>query len=164
MKTLVACLFLLLITPMYAWGMDFMPHVSEACAKWNVHPKLIRAIMQQESGGKPWAVNVAGKSYIAKSRAEAVRIALAAQQAGKSYDIGLMQINSWWLKKFNLHPDFAIDPRNNIMIGAWILAGEIRRYGLKWEAVASYHTPVGKNPERAKRYAQSVINQMQRLP
>jgi soluble lytic murein transglycosylase-like protein len=147
-----------------AWGVDYMPHVAEACARWNVPTKLVLAIIQQESGGNPWAVNVEGHSYFPESRAAALRLADSARLAGKSYDLGLMQINSFWLRRFKLPPDFVIEPRNNIIIGAWILAAEIRRYGFGWQAVASYHTPVAKNPERARRYALAIISHLKRMP
>ena len=160
--TLFCVLSLSWATP--AWGMDYLPHVAEACARWDVPQKLVLAIIQQESGDNPWAVNVAGRSYFPTSRAAALRLADAARLAGKSYDLGLMQINSFWLKRFKLTPDFVIEPRNNIIIGTWILANEIRRHGFGWQAVASYHTPVAKNPERARRYALSIISHLKRMP
>jgi soluble lytic murein transglycosylase-like protein len=132
-------------------------HVSEACERWKVPQKLVWAIMAQESGHNSWAVNVGGKGYMPKSNAEYLAIADAAFAAGKSFDVGLMQINSYWLRRFDLTPEYVIDPRRNIIIGTWILSKEIARHGLGWKAVASYHTPVDLYPERGRAYAASVI-------
>ena len=83
-----------------------------------------------------------------------------AQASGQSFDVGLMQINAEWLRRLKLSPDFIIEPANNIQLGAWILSQEIARHGLGWKAVASYHTPVAKYPERARLYAIAVINHL----
>jgi soluble lytic murein transglycosylase-like protein len=144
-------------------GQNYLADIIDACAVWKVPPKLVIAIIQHESGFSPWAVNVAGQSYKFNSKEKALELAGAAQAAGKSYDLGLMQVNSAWLKKFNLAPETVLDPRNNIYLGTWILAKEIQRFGLTWRAVASYHTPVAKNPERARRYAEAIISKLRRM-
>ena len=46
-----------------------------------------------------------------------------------------------------------LDPRNNAMLGVWILANEIRRHGYTWTAVGAYHSPT---PARQRMYAQVV--------
>lgn len=161
-RTLCIVLLLLLMPVQTAHAFD--EHINEACTRWNVPKKLVLAIMKQESGKNPWAVNVAGRSYMPVTKAEAVKIANAARASGKSFDVGIMQVNSYWLKRFGFTPEYALEPRNNIIIGTWILKNEIQRFGLGWQAVASYHTPVAKNPERGRRYAQSVINILKRMP
>lgn len=138
--------------------------ISVGCAKWNVPEKLVLAIVKQESGNNPWALNVNGKGYMPKSKAEALVIANAAYARGLSFDVGLMQINSYWLKRFGMTPEYAIEPHRNITLGIWILSKEIERYGLTWKAVASYHTSVMRNPDRAKRYAKAVIHHLRQLP
>jgi soluble lytic murein transglycosylase-like protein len=75
-----------------------------------------------------------------------------------------MQINSYWLRRFGFTPEYVIEPQKNIIIGTWILSKEIQRYGLGWKAVASYHTPVDRNPDRGRNYAISVINHLKRMP
>ena len=56
-----------------------------------------------------------------------------------------------------------LEPANNIKIGVWILAQEIRRHGLNWKAVAYYHTPLHKNPERGRAYARSVVGHVKKI-
>jgi len=113
-------------------------------------PALVKAIARQESGLNPLAVNVAGKSYYPATREEAERIIREAIAAGKSFDVGKMQINSWWMERFAIDPFSLLDPDVNEAWGKWILAEEIARYGLSWQAVGKYHSP---DPERGRQYA-----------
>ena len=113
-------------------------------------PKLVEAIARQESGLNPLAVNVAGKSYSPATRAEAERIIQSALASGKSFDVGLMQVNSWWMERYGIPPASLLDPDVNAAWGKWILAQEISRHGLNWQAVGKYHSP---DTERGRRYA-----------
>ena len=113
-------------------------------------PRLVEAIARQESGLNPLAVNVAGKSYYPTTREEAELIIQAAQAAGKSFDVGLMQVNSWWMERYGIPPESLLDPEINRAWGGWILAQEITRHGLNWQAVGRYHSP---DMERGRRYA-----------
>ena len=113
-------------------------------------PALVKAIARQESGLNPLAVNVAGKSYYPATREEAERLIREAIAAGKSFDVGKMQINSWWMERLALDPFSLLDPATNERWGKWILAEEIARHGLNWKAVGKYHSP---DPERGRQYA-----------
>ena len=113
-------------------------------------PALVKAIARQESGLNPLAVNVAGKSYYPATREEAERIIREAIASGKSFDVGKMQINSWWMERFSIDPLSLLDPDVNEAWGKWILAEEIARHGLSWQAVGKYHSP---DPERGRQYA-----------
>ena len=123
------------------------------CSRYRVPKPLVLAIAKTESGLDPWCVNVAGKDYRPGSRAGALAIIRQARARGLSHDIGLMQINSWWLKHLNISPEAALEPRNNATLGVWILAKEIQRHGYNWKAVGAYHSPT---PARQKMYAQVV--------
>ena len=125
------------------------------CARYRVPKKIVLAIAKTESGLDPWCVNVAGKDYRPGSRAGALTVIRHAQAKGLSHDIGLMQINNWWLKELNISPEVALEPRNNAKLGVWILAKEIQRHGYNWKAVGAYHSPT---PARQKMYAQVVAD------
>ncbi len=112
--------------------------------------KLVEAIARQESGLNPLAVNVAGKSFYPVTREEAESIIREAQAAGKSYDVGLMQINSWWIDRYGIPAEKLLDPVFNAEWGKKILTEEISRNGLSWQAVGKYHSP---DQERGRRYA-----------
>ena len=123
------------------------------CSRYRVPKRLALAIAKTESGLDPWVVNVAGKDYRPGSRAGALAIIRQARARGLSHDIGLMQINSWWLKHLNISPEAALEPRNNATLGVWILAIEIQRHGYNLTAVVSYHSPT---PTSQRIYAQVV--------
>lgn len=111
---------------------------------------LVEAIARQESGLNPLAVNIAGKSYYPATRKEAEQLIQKAIAAGLSFDVGKMQINSWWMERLAIDPFSLLDPATNERWGKWILAEEIARHGLNWKAVGKYHSP---DPERGRRYA-----------
>lgn len=74
---------------------------------------LVEAIARQESGINPLAVNVAGKSFYPATREEAERLISDVLAAGKSFDVGKMQVNSWWMKRFGIDPFSLLDPVTN---------------------------------------------------
>lgn len=133
------------------------------CAKYEVPKALALAIARQESGCQPWILNISGKDIHPRSREEALRYASWAMQTGRSFDVGLMQVNSCWIRKYGWPLHLVLEPENNVKIGVWILAQEIRKHGLNWKAVASYHTPLHKNPERGRRYARAVVAHLKNI-
>ena len=143
----------------YAW----LPWFIQPCEDYDVPLALALAIARQESGTRPWVINVAGKDFSPKSPEEALAIAAEAKRAGKSFDVGIMQVNSYWLKKYRIDLREILDPQKNIAMGVWILAREIKRYGLTWQAIGAYHTPLARNPDRAKRYAATVLTHMRAI-
>lgn len=128
---------------------------------FDVPVPLLLAISKQESSFNPHAVNVAGRSYFPTTQAEASTIAKKAQRQGKSFDVGIMQVNSWWLRRYSIDVESALDPRINILLGTFILSEEIRRAGgINWKSVGAYHSP---RQSRQKTYAKSILKQLASL-
>ena len=153
--------FLLLVfTPNTASAKTMLDDFIFAGKHYDIAPQLLIAIAKTETSLNPWAVNVQGKGYFPKSKQEALKIAQKAYDERKSFDVGIMQINVWWLRKYGISLETAIEPQNNIIIGAFILKNEINKHGLNWKAVASYHTPVHRNPARGKYYAAKVVKNL----
>ncbi|BBJ98607.1 lytic transglycosylase domain-containing protein [Xanthomonas campestris pv. campestris] len=94
-----------------------------------VHPQTVQAIIKHESGGNPYAINNQVRSFYPTRFDDAQRIAVEQVRAGRSTDIGLMQINSQHLTKFGVSPVDLLDPCTNIRIGTTILA---RNYAQTW--------------------------------
>lgn len=140
-----------------------VPLFDAPCAKYGVPRPLALAIACQESGLRPWIVNVSGRDVRPRSKEEALAVARAALRAGCSFDVGVMQVNVYWIRKYRIPLDVALDPHANVQIGVWILAREIRRHGLNWKAVAYYHTPLHKNPARGRAYAGAVLAHLRRI-
>ena len=140
MKTIIALLLVLAFPSLTAWAED-------------APPGLLEAIAIQESDRNPLAVNVAGKDYYPATREEAMRIILQAQAAGMSYDVGMFQINSWWIDRYRIAPESLLDPTINRQWGVFVLSQEIARHGLNWKAVGKCHSP---DLERGRRYAWKI--------
>lgn len=109
----------------------------EAAARYyGLHPALLKAIARKESAMNPRAIG---------------------RNANGTYDIGIMQINSAHLPKLAragvTADDLLANPCRNIVVGAWLLADAVRRYGLTWRAVGAYHSPT---EWRQQRYAADV--------
>jgi len=151
---ILAVVIILTVCPIPALADDFF---SEPCVRAGIPRNLAVAIARQESSLHPWAINVQGKAIMPDSREEAVSVIRSAQRAGKSFDVGLMQINSQWPKKWRIDPVTLLDPETNIRLGLLILGQEIKRHGFNWLAVGKYHTP---NPERGRQYAWRVFRHL----
>jgi hypothetical protein len=96
----------------------------EAAKRYSISEPLLRAIARVESNTNAAAMNM---SHIGRT---------------KSYDIGLMQINSSWLPKlrtFGIDEQALKDPCQNLMVGAWILAHHMREDGADWNGVGAYN-------------------------
>jgi soluble lytic murein transglycosylase-like protein len=62
----------------------------------------------------------------------------------RTYDMGMMQINSTWLptlKKYGYSEnDIIYDACKNVYIGTWILASKISKNNELWRGVGDYHS------------------------
>jgi hypothetical protein len=131
------------------------------CLEFNLPKPLALAIARVESGLKPWTLNIEGRSFWFDSKEEALEKAGEAWEAGRSFDLGLMQVNSQWLRRYGITPEAALDPPANIYFGLWILKREINRHGDLRAAIGAYHSP---KPERAGHYADLVMAALERRP
>ncbi|HEY6437499.1 MAG TPA: lytic transglycosylase domain-containing protein [Ignavibacteriaceae bacterium] len=106
----------------------------EAGKRYNLDPWLLYAVAWTESNLDPTATN--GNST--------------------TVDIGLMQINSWWLpklKKMGIEREHLFDPCTSIHVGAWILATNFHRFGFSWKAIGAYNA---STEWKQKIYAEKV--------
>ncbi len=135
---------------------------SQAAEEYGLPADLLSAISQEESSWNPYALNIEGRSYFPVDKAEAARLLVG--HADDVYDVGLMQINSYWIRKYHLNPVKLLDSETNIRFGAWILRGCFEAYGLSWRAVGAYHTGhPDRRPERTMNYASRVIQRYEDL-
>ncbi|GEM_PF-1777836 len=133
------------------------PLFGQVAKEFSLQPEILYAIADHESGYNPWALNIEGRSVYPSSREEALTI--VAKNQGKSFDVGLMQVNSYWIRKFELTPAEALEPEENLRLGAWILRYCLDKYGYNWRAIGAYHTGSPKNlPGRSRAYAIKVMN------
>ena len=149
----ILILVMLFSAPSVAETVPLTPMFQEAEQTWGVPAALTQAIARVESGLSPWTLNIEGQGYTFDSKEEAVQKAREARAAGRSFDSGVMQVNSMWLKKYRIPLEAAFDPLANITLGSWILKQEINRRGRNWDAVGAYHSP---SPGQAQKYAEMV--------
>lgn len=135
-------------------------------------PGLLGAIATAESGRRlpgapraepwPWAINIAGESRYADSRAEAVAQVLAARAQGvRQVDVGCMQISLAHHPAAFATLDEAFDPAANVAYGARFLT-ELRARSADWpEAIGRYHSGT---PERAAAYQERVLALLEGRP
>jgi len=97
--------------------------------KYNIDYILLCALGQVESKYNPYALNFNTKN---------------------NYDIGIMQINSWWFKKLKTvgmyDPRILFDYKYNIEIGSWIMKNCIIDFGISKQAIDCYN----KGAKKAK--------------
>jgi len=98
----------------------------EAGAVYGISPTLLKAMAMVESSLKPAALN---RGHIKNT---------------SSIDIGLMQINSRWLRQepfrsLGYQQAHLMDPCTNVKVGAWVLANNFKVHGATWEAVGAYN-------------------------
>lgn len=153
MKKLLIFLCLVLC-PLSALAEDYF---AEPCAKAGIPKALAIAIARQESDLHPFVVNVAGHDLRADNAAQALDYIRRAEEGGKSYDVGLMQINNQWFPRLGITAEELLDPARNVEIGVQILADEVKRHGMTWLAVGKYHSP---NLERGRQYAWRVYRHL----
>lgn len=125
---------LLQISTAIAINVPYQACFTQASKKYGVPEELLIAIAKVESKFNPNAIN---------------------HNSNKSDDMGLMQINSIWLKQletYGITKDRLSQPCQNIMVGAWILAQKIEAYGFTWTAIQRYN---GSDPKLG--YAQKVF-------
>ncbi|MDL2226628.1 lytic transglycosylase domain-containing protein [Deltaproteobacteria bacterium OttesenSCG-928-M10] len=149
------------IGPPLAAQMPVLELFEAPALELGVSRELTVAIAGVESGLSPWVLNIEGQPFRFDSKEKALEKAVEAWTAGQSFDLGLMQVNSQWLRRFDISPEAALDPLANVYFGSWILKQEIDRHGDIRAAIGAYHSPT---PARASRYADQVMEALKRGP
>jgi soluble lytic murein transglycosylase-like protein len=106
-----------------------------------INYKVLVSVAYVESGLNPYAVDVDGRAYFFRNRAKAARAIKGYVREYSSVDIGLMQVNyEIWGRYLNLSIRQLLNPKINILIGAFILRHYIRKYGYSWKTIGRYHS------------------------
>ncbi len=109
----------------------------EAGKKYDISPLLLECIAKTESNFDP------GATY---------------KNTNGSVDLGLMQVNSYWVKAFGLDRDRLIaDSCYNAMAGARILSQCVDHHGYTWEAVGCYNAV---SMDKKKAYSWKIFRQL----
>jgi len=114
-----------------------------AGTKYGVDPWLLYTIAQVESNLNPNAIG----------------------DNGDSRDLGLMQVNTWWIPRlviYGIREDDLFHSCTNIDVGAWILSQSLALYSDEWDGIGAYNAGTGKTDDVVKErqaYAAKVYKQ-----
>jgi len=111
----------------------------EAGRLYGVNPRLLQGIARVESGLNPSAIN---------------------RNRNGTVDLGLMQINSFWLNTLGTSSRELIDkPCYNVMVGAWILSDCLDRHGKTWKAIGCYNAT---SHDKRVNYSWKIYRELQK--
>lgn len=100
--------------------------INEAAVQYHVPATVILSVIKTENG----------------------RNGLAVKNKNGTYDLGVMQINTTWLKTLSkkglTEEQVKSDPCINVSVGTWILARGIAS-GNGWQGVGNYHSYTQKH-------------------
>lgn len=132
---------------------------------------LMPAIARVETGLKqgergvrawPWTLNVQGKGYYFKTRAEALaKLRAVLDQGVRNVDVGCMQINYRWHAENFTSIEEMMSPEANTRYAAKFLTRLKKRHGNWEDATKHYHSA---DAERGTAYLGRVSRVLARLP
>jgi len=110
---------------------------NEAGVSYGVSSKILWAISRHESRHNPYAVH---------------------QNKNGTYDYCHMQINSSWARVLGSQSWSGLsNPCHCTKVGAWVLAGCIKRHGYSWEAIGCYNA---SSPDKRLAYGRQIYRTM----
>lgn len=144
----------------------------EAARAQGIPSDILYVVAQQESNTRlnigyypwPWTLNVAGKAMYFNSRVEACQALVSAIRTNGEFkvDIGLTQQNWGYVGRRHYgQPCDALNPYDNLRVGAIELRKCYEARGNWIEAAGCYHRPAGGEP--ARKYRAFVQERLQRL-
>lgn len=128
---------------------------------FGIPPLILQAIIVQESGGNPLALNIDGESVYPKTVEEANAIVREREAQAGNIDIGCGQISMRYHGTFfEIRPEIAFDSWVNVVYASKVLLENYRRLGTWTDAVAHYHSG---NPQRQEAYVCRIMAAMRGL-
>ncbi len=122
--------------------------------KYQLPKNILLSIARVESGyGKingitrswPWTLNAGGNSAYFETKADAIKdLKIKLKRGVRNVDLGCMQINYKWHKKFFKDVTEMIDPSSNVDYGARFLKRLYQRHGSWDRAIKFYHSAKSK--------------------
>lgn len=122
--------------------------LKEASEHYGIHPYLLVAIVEVESGWHPWAISYreggVWKARYPHTYEDAVRNVEEFWERGLQFGTGLGQISAVHLRELDVEdPTILLDPCANLYWASYILKVKMQKYGNTWLAIERYN---GINP------------------
>jgi hypothetical protein len=128
--------------------------IAEQEKRNNIPSGLLLAIATVESGSKPYALNIQGKSVIGRNKREAVDLIYEALAEGiTNIDVGVMQLNVRWHRENFGSIEEMLEPKKNIEYAASFLLTLYKKYGNWHRAVRFYHS---SRAEYYRKYSRKI--------
>lgn len=139
-------------------------HISDVSKAEGIPLGLLYAVALTESGSNgrlsPYALNIEGVTFVAKTRSDAVAAFDVARKADKKLiDLGCMQINYFYHFAGFQSVEDMLDPKQNITYAAVFLKTLKKQHGSWTNAVARYHAGP-KNKIAQQRYVCKVMRNL----
>jgi soluble lytic murein transglycosylase-like protein len=128
---------------------------------YNIDKNILLSIAKVESNHNPYALNINGEGIQFRTVSDAL-FAISTFDRMTNADIGIMQVNLRWFRKYKIPYKMGYNPCFNIHLGAYILAYEL--YNAKGDinaAIGKYHSP---SKERQTKYTARVAEVYNKLP
>ncbi len=160
----------IVVTPV--WAEISVPSAYELEAKQNnIPPVVLFALALVESGRTlpnkvfrpwPWTLTINAKPYFFSNRedADAKLQEVLAGEKPNQLGVGLMQVEWRFHKQRFSNSSMALDPYQNLKVGAQIFSEYWKETGNLWDAIGRYHS---KTPKHATRYKNMVGDRLVRL-
>ncbi len=126
---------------------DFNDIIDASARRYNVDPKLVNAVIQTESSGKPGAINTTGGGKGAYGPMQVRQAALADYNAANGTKYGMQDL---------------LNPRIGVDVGTWYLGQQLDKFNDPNKALVAYNEgAASKNVETGSTpYVQKVMSQM----
>ena len=118
--------------PTRVGDIPYLECFKKAAHKYKVELPLLVSVAEKESKFNPKALNVDNENG--------------------SFDIGIMQINSWWIK-VPYEKNHFYEPCFNIHFGAFVMADSLKTWGYSWYGVGKYNA---STPSKGYVYSQDL--------
>jgi soluble lytic murein transglycosylase-like protein len=137
-----------------AKSMSIKDMIAQQETQKGIPQDLLRAIAKIESGISPWAVNVAGRGHIFKSKEAAAKYVRELLEEGTTnFSVGCMQLHYASHRRHFKSVEAMLEPQNNIAHAAKLIKNLEQRHGSMERAVKLYHSP---SPVHHNRYKNRV--------
>jgi soluble lytic murein transglycosylase-like protein len=146
---------MVIVSPLPSFAEDLQQLIDKTEEDYAIPKGLLSAIANVESGLKPYALNISGKTVVAKSKEEAVEIVRLYKDNGvTNIDLGIAQINLHYHGKNFGSISEMLEPKHNIEYAAKFLSKLYNQYGSWNKAVRHYHSA---SPEHHLKYSRKVL-------
>lgn len=144
-------------------------YFKKAGKKHNIDYKIMRSIAEVESNNRDYVINVngshlfKGSHYFESSFKANLYMDLVLDITFANYDIGVCQVNKWWLDKFDIDNEDLLDRETNINYATIIFKDNLKVCKEDIRCALSRYNTGKKSSKIGFKYADKVLSAKKRL-